>query len=67
MVGREIELVGGSDDELYSDAAYSNESCTGGGVDDDVESLGVYKVRLVVSPTMAPTIDVGVLGNPSND
>ena len=65
MVGRETELVGVGD-ELFSDVAYGDESCIGGGADDDT-GYGVCKVGLVVSPMMAPRSDVGVVGNPSND
>ena len=54
--------MGGDDDELCSD-----ESCIGGGADDDVGSLGVCKVGVVVSPMMSPHVDVGVIGNPSYD
>ena len=35
MVGRETELMGSGDAELYSDATYGVESCTGGSADDD--------------------------------
>ena len=59
--------MGGGDDKLCSDAACGDESCTGGGADDDAGSLGVCKVGLVVSPMMALGVDVGVVGNPSND
>ena len=55
------------DDELYSDATCGVESCIGGGVDDDVRSLSVCKVGLIVSWMMAPGVDVGVVGDPSND
>ena len=54
MVGRETELVGGGDDELCSDAACGDESCTGSGVDDDdLGSPSVCKVGLIVSSMMA--------------
>ena len=59
--------MGCSDDEFCSDAACGNESCIGGGADDDAGSPGVYKVGLVVSSMMATGADVGVVGNPSND
>ena len=59
--------MGGGDDELCSDVPCGNESCIGGGADDDGGSPGVCKERLAVSPTMAPSADVGVVGNPFND
>ena len=55
------------DDELCSDAACGDESCTSGVANDDVGSTGVCKVGLVESSMMAPTVDVGVVGNPFND
>ena len=67
MVGREIELVGGGDDELCSDVACGDESYTGDGTDDNAGSPSFCKVGLVVSPMMAPVANVGVVGNPSND
>ena len=59
--------MGSGNAELYSDATYGVESSTGGGVDDDTRSPGVYKVGLVVSWMMAPSADVCVVGDPSND
>ena len=59
--------MGSGDVELCSDATCDVESCTGGGADDDAQSPGVCKVRLVVSWMMAPVADVGVVGDPSND
>ena len=67
MVGREIELLGSGNAELCSDATCGVESSTGGDVDDDARSPGVYKVGLVVSWMMAPDADVCVVGDPSND
>ena len=66
MVERETELVD-SVDELCSDAACGDESCTSGVADDVVGSFGVCKVGLLVLPMMAPSADVGVVGNSSND
>ena len=54
--------MGGGDNELCSD-----ELSIGGYADDDAGSPGVYKVGVVVSSMMAPCVDVGVIGNPSND
>ena len=65
--GRETKLMGSGNAELCSDATCGVKFSTGGGVDDDARSPGVYKVGLVVSWMMAPGADVCVVGDPSND
>ena len=58
--------MGSGDDELCSDATCVVKSCTSGGADEDARP-GVCKVELVVSWMMAPSADVGVVGDPSNN
>ena len=59
--------MGSGDDGHCSDATYGVESCTGGSVDDDARSPGVYKVGLVVSWMVEPGADAGVVSDLSND
>ena len=59
--------MGSGDYELCSDATCGVKSCTSGGADEDARSPGVFKVELVVSWMMAPSADVGVVGDLSNN
>ena len=59
--------MGSGNDKLYCDATCGVESCTGCGANDLARSPSVCKVGLVVSWIMAPSADVGAVGDPSND